>query len=286
MNTEIFKYLDYKELLNDLGDELIRSHSYSWRKISKEAQLGAPNFIKQIINGQRKLNDNHIQKLIAFFRWSDKEADFFKTLIQFNEEDEIQLKNRLFQKLLSFKKFNSIQQIERDRYEYFAHWYHPVIRELCVLCPSHKEAVSFVESKINPNPGTVTIKHSIKLLENLGFIYKFKDRYKQSEEVISTPSQVNSLLAKNYHLEILNQAQEALTRVPREARDFRTICLSISPDKEAELKKRIESFWLDTLDWCHSENHSGKSGEKAKSGDEKQENKVSQLCFQFFPFTK
>jgi uncharacterized protein (TIGR02147 family) len=170
-----------------------------------------------------------------------------------------------------------IQILNPDQYEYFSDWLHPVVRELAPQAPSRKNAVGWIAERLMPTQSPDSIRRSLNLLERLGLVFPLLDRYKQKDSVISTPSQAHSILVGNFHRQVLAKASESISAVPRERRDLRTICMSLTKSQQKNLRERMDAFWAETLQIC--ETHSSVA-------DSKEPVDVCQFSMQYFPFTK
>lgn len=268
----LFEFHDSREMLATICQQMRERQGVSWRYMSKKAQLGAPNFLQQVIAGTRRLNPSHIEKLISYFRWSDDEASYFRCLVQFEYASDAESKNQAFRAMLGIRGFQKVATIERDHFEYFAHWYNPVVRELVGHIPAQVAAPEWIREKLVPQIGIEEIRKSLDLLQRMGMIWKLKGKWKQREAVISTPSQGRSLMLGNYHREILSMAQESIERFSSHQRELLTICLTLSPHQEEELRQRMENFWKEVLDWSKDQNSEGFQ--------------VFQFGMQFFPWTR
>lgn len=271
MNS-IFEIPSSRELLAILCQQKRDHHGISWRQIVREAQLGAPNFLQQVIAGLRKLNSSHVEKLVTYFRFTEEEAAYFRCLIQFEYAHDAEEKNQAFRAMLGIRGFQNVAAIQRDHYEYFAHWYNPVIRELVVKAPKQASVSEWIRENLVPQITLDEVRKSLDLLQRMGMIWKLKGKWKQRESVISTPSQGRSLMLGNYHREVLTMAQESIERFSSEQRELLTICLALSSDQQVELRQRMENFWKEILDWSKNQNS--------------EELQVFQFGMQFFPWTR
>ena len=89
--------------------------------------------------------------------------------------------------------------------------------------------------------------------------------------MISTPSEVLSIAVKNYHRNVIKLAGEAIERFEKPQRDIRSVTVGLSEEGFDEVKKRLESFWKELLDF---------------SAGEKNIKKVYQINMQLFPLSK
>src|SRR3989338_3815356 len=98
MNTKlekpvIFEYDNYREYLRGLYDHLkvARGH-FSYRYFSRMAGFRSPNFLKLVIDGDRNLSGESIEKFIKALKIQNKEAIFFRNLVLLNQSETLEEK--------------------------------------------------------------------------------------------------------------------------------------------------------------------------------------------------
>jgi len=272
----VFESTDLLLLLEEYCKEKI-AQGYSWRQISREADLGAPNLLQQVLAGKRNLHEGHLENLIRFFDWKDDEAEYVRLLFQLQNTTDAIGRNQIYQQILGLGAMTRIKMIDRDQYDYFSDWIHPVVRELATMAPSRKDAVQWIAMRLDPPQPEERIKASIDLLQRLGLIFPLRDRFKQKDKVVSTPSQARSLLVGNFHRQVLAKAADSIQSVDRERRDLRTVCLSLTKVQQKALRQRMDAFWKEILHMCES---------NLSTEDTMESMDVCQFSMQYFPYPR
>ena len=173
--------------------------------------------------------------------------------------------------MLQSRKFNQLQPIEKKQYEYCSAWYHAVIREL-VVAPEFDGTPEWLTRRIVPSITSGQAEQSIRLLEQLGFISKNGDgRWKQSNPILSTGAEVNSLAVFNYHQNLFELSKDILGKIDAADRDISAMTLGVVRERIPLLKKKIQEFRQEILKFV---------------ADEDRPEEVVQLNIQFFPLTK
>jgi uncharacterized protein (TIGR02147 family) len=203
---------------------------------------------------------------------SSKEEEYLETIVAFDHAKTHDEKDKYFRRILQIRGQNNAVELQKEQYDFVSHWYIPVIREL-VTCGSYTGDPQWIADRIIPSITLPQVKKGIALLQSLGLIISNEDgtKWKQTNRTISTPSEVLSVAAMNYHLDAINLGRESLSRFKADQRDVRAITLGIPKSKIGELKNRVEAFWSDLLAFAN------------ESGDVE---KVMQVNIQMFPMSK
>ncbi len=96
----IFDYLDYREYLNAMF--LFRKKkdlSFSHRMFALKAGFKSSGFLKLVIDGKRNLTEDSIFKIAKAFELRENEYEYFKSLVYFNQSEEIEIKNFYYRKM-------------------------------------------------------------------------------------------------------------------------------------------------------------------------------------------
>lgn len=268
----VFHYQDYRKFLKDwyLNAKASRG-SFSFRTFSKKAGFQSTNFLKLVMDGARNLTEESVAKFALALKLNKQEQEFFRNLVFFNQAKTHEQKNIYYQRLLQSKKYSELKPIEKNQYEYYSAWYHPVIRELAASKTFDGSAES-ISRQLFPEVTPAQVERSLQLLESLGFIEKIPDgRYRQASSLISTGAEVSSLVVFNYHKLLLSLCGEVLDRAAPSRRDISTMTLGIARGRLAQLKKKIQEFRQEILKLV---------------ADDDQPDEVVQLNIQLFPVTR
>ncbi len=242
----LFAYLDYRGFLRDWYQARKKTKSMSLRVFSKKAGFTSPNYFKMVMDGDRNLTEQSLHKFMNALDLNKQEQEFFKNLVSFNQAKTYEEKDRHYQALLRSRKFSQLKPIEKEQYELFSDWYHPVVREL-VVAPDFDGSLERLCSRVFPSITVQQTKKSIDLLEKLGFISQENGRWRQATPLVTTGGESSSLQLLNYHLSVLDIAKQILKEIPQEQRDVSALTLGISEEHLPEIKNRIQSFRQELL---------------------------------------
>jgi uncharacterized protein (TIGR02147 family) len=269
---KIYDYVDHLKYLNDMV-EYFRTESkvFSFRYFAKKSGFASQSSLKFFLDGQRSLSQESVAKVCKGFGLDEHECDYFSNLVNFKQTTSNELKNKYFDEMRKMQKRKNVHVLTADHYEYFSKWYHPAVYEL-VRCRDFDPDGKWIARKISPMISVIEARESIKLLERLGLIAKDeKGVYHQTDKVITTEREIQSLNATNFHHEMGTRAIESLQGVSLERRHFNGITFAMSADKMQELKDMISEF-VEKL--------------SVNLSTYEDLNEVCHLNIQFFPLTK
>jgi uncharacterized protein (TIGR02147 family) len=243
----LFRYFDYRRFLRDRYRTLKASRRFSYRLFARRAGFRSSNIFKLVMEGRRNLTDKSSRMFAKGLRLSRSEGEYFRELVLFNQAATVEEKNDRYRQLLRMQCLQDLEPLERDRYDYYSAWYHPVVREL-VVARDFDGTAKWVASRLNPEVGVAQVTQSIRLLQRLGFIEKTaKGRWRQSSPLVSSGAESDSSVLLNYHRSVLEiLLRQAGSRPPHE-RDISALTLGVSRKRISELKRRVQEFRREIL---------------------------------------
>jgi uncharacterized protein (TIGR02147 family) len=246
--------------------------SYSFRAFARMAGSTSPNYLQLIRDRKLCIQPEAIGLLASSLRLKRNEEDYLATLVAFDHAKTHDEKDRYFRRILNNREYRVIKRLTKDQFDYFSHWYMPVVREL-VIHPLYPDAPAWIAKRIVPTVTEAKVRKAIGLLDKLGLISRDAkvDRWIQTDRVVSTPAEVLSLAVTRYHRDMIGIAQQAVERFPSAQRDIRSVTLGLDTAGYREVKKRLQAFWKELL---------------AFSSTQKAVETVYQINTQLFPLTR
>ncbi len=225
----IFSYINYRLFLRDYYEERKKTCKFfSYRYFSKKAGINSPNFLKLVIESKRNLTSLTIEKFIKALALSDKEANFFRHLVLFNQSKSGQEKQHHYTIMLSMMHNVKEQRLTALQHEYFNHWFVPVIREMICLY-DFKGDYKKIASSVIPPINVREVRFAIKLLKKLGMIEQKSDgTFKQTSAAIISDSTIGRMAIRSFNREMLLKAQAALDEIPVEERQIYGVTIGVS----------------------------------------------------------
>ncbi len=271
----IFGYTDYRKYLGDYYSFRKNGvRGYSYRNFSKAAGFSSPNFLKLVVEGQRNLGAEAVEKCIKALHLNRGMAEYFRILVRLNQSIDDQEKHTLINQLIRLTPQAKRRDLQGEALQYLSHWIYPVLREM-IQMPDFHDDPYWIARRLHGKVSTQDISQAMKFLMTEGFIEKRDDgTYVAKENLVFSSDEVRSLAVRNYHRQMLEQANDALTTLSIQEREFGALTLVLPSEAMTELKERIKTFRRDLHLWAmQAAAHS--------AGDQ-----VIQVNMQMYPHTK
>jgi uncharacterized protein (TIGR02147 family) len=238
----VFSYLNYRDFLRDYYlEEKAKNPSFSYQFFANKAGFKSKSFLKLVIDGRKNLTVESLAKMAQAMKLREKSFSYFEDLVAFNQATSLQVRNALFEKLAAYNPRNPARLILQDQYEFYSKWYHNSIREL-VAWYDFNENYEALGKQLKPAISARQAHQSVKLLLKLGLIEKKGKGYVQTDKVITTGDEVQSLAVENFHLQNLMLAGESIDTVPGSERDISSLVLGLSRRGYREIKSEIQAL--------------------------------------------
>ena len=267
---DIFEYLDYREYLRDFYQDGKEHAGCSYRSLARKAGFTSPNFYKLVMDGERNIGPESVEKFADALELQGDERRFFADLVEFSQADEVEERNAAFERIASRQRFRQARRIDQSMFEYLSNWYHPAIRELAAR-PDFEADPEWVGEHLTPSVSREKIAESLDLLFDLGLLEcDERGEVTRGDPSLTTGHEVKALGVGNYHRQMLERAAESLEAFSGEVRDISALTVCIDDDMIEDFKERIHTFRERLL-------HRADDAEDPAS--------VYQLNIQFFPLT-
>lgn len=263
----IYDYLDYRAFMRDQIAWLKQYEALSDRKLAERGGFGSPSFLKMLCDGRRRLTTKNLVAVSKSLGLDLRQTKFLEALMNFVHADGLDEKNHCFAEILQFKKYRAAHSVDERYFNFFSQWWNVAIYEALAI-PYWQQPAQFKKLPKVLGIGDKQFDQSLELLESLGFIEKFQQSFRQKEMVLETKSEVQSLVVRNFHRQMILRAQQAIEHLPKHERDLGSLTIALSPEDFASFKKELYEFRSEA-----NRKYSGNN--KAKV--------VYQLCFQLFP---
>ena len=244
---KIFEYLDYREFLQDYYRIRKEANSsFSLRAFSDKIGFKAKDFISRVMQGEKNLSEQSIQKVASGLRLGKRESEFFAALVLFNQAETAEERNSHYakmQEILKIVRFSESQHLMAHyQYQVYSDWRHLVVRSLIGMfgfSGDFKELGNRVHPKITPEQA----KESVKLLESCGLISKKEDgSYELSQSAITTGNRTSKTALRGFHQKCLKLGADSRDRDQPSERNISGLTLGISKDGYERIVERINAF--------------------------------------------
>lgn len=202
--VKVFEFQNYREYLKSYyEDQKLNTKSFSYRLFSKRANINTSSFLFHVIQGKKNLTKNSIVKVSGAIGHTKEEAEYFENLVFFNQSKTILEKTHYYSKLIEIKRPTSIQNIEKNQYEFYNEWYHCVLREVVSFVDFTGDCAALGKFLI-PSINEKEVQNSLQLLEKLNFIHRTENgKFEQANDLIKAqPSPVEALIAQKFQIKM------------------------------------------------------------------------------------
>jgi uncharacterized protein (TIGR02147 family) len=239
---DIFKYFDFRLYLSDLLTFFRqRDPGFTFQKLVDQYNLNSRSHYIDIING-RKLTRKFLPTYFQICELNDKEADYFKALVHYNQSKPSDDKRQHFQAIYTMASDLEIVKLESEVYDYFEHWYIPAMLSLVDINKSERDH-RVLAKKLNPPITAIQARQAIDKLVNLNMISwnESRQEWLLHNKFFQCSSDAHATALKEYHKQMQKLGMSAYEN-DFNGQTFSTQTLSISN----HLRNRIDEMILNT----------------------------------------
>ncbi len=249
-------------LLNELERRKRKNPAYSLRAFARDLEIPAPK-LSEILRGKKGMSAQRGKKIALMLGLSEVETRLFLDLVESRHGRSQRERTAALKRL---KTRWSEYELSLETFEVISGWHHFALLELTEL-DGRWDRVRMAEALgLSQN----IVDQAIGRLMHLGLLEEKKESLHQTKESLVTSRDIPSRAIREYHNQILGEAQKALETTPVERRDFSALTFSFDQSRMAEVKEFLEEM-------------QNQFEEKFKGGK-----KVSDVCvfaYQVFPVT-
>jgi uncharacterized protein (TIGR02147 family) len=251
---DIFEFIDYRAYLRAYYEEgKAKTRVVSYRYLAKRAGFSSPSYLRHVMQGERSLGTESVEKLIDALGLREDESRYFRDLVAFGQAEGPEAKNEAFERVASHRRFRQARRIEGALFRYLSHWYYPAIREMSARADFEVDPVK-IAGLLLPRIKAQEAKEALETLFELGLLVRTAEgRVVRAEPTLSTEHEVRNLGIGNYHRQMLERAGASIELCQREHRDLAAMTVCVSLDTIAELKRRVHEFRERILELCDSD---------------------------------
>lgn len=266
----LFEYLDYQKYLEEyITFRKTEKDWYSYRFFAQSIGMDHGNFIK-ILQGKRHASKSTVDEIVRFLKFNPREAEYFRTLVEFNKSRREADTRRTFERLQLLLNFE-MKELEPKHYAFYQKWYHTAIYNLLDHY-EYRGDFRTLATQLDPAISPKQAQESIQLLSQLGLVTESEDGViRQGEKAITTGNQWKDLSVQMFQEATLNLALQSLRNHPKERRDFSTLTMSIGREDLGKIKEATRAFRKSVV----------KIVQESPSSEA-----VYQMNIQFFPMTR
>lgn len=252
------------------------SSGFSFRRISRLAELGSPNYFQAFLQGKRNLKADTAQRIATALGLSEGEQTGFVSLVAHTQSTDPVLRRETLEEFLTHAaRYGRTGRIDRARLAYFANWYIPVVHSMASL-KGFRADPYWICDHIVPTIAPAEASRALEALSDLGVLsVDARGQVQLNERRVETVPELRSLLIREYHRTMIGLANRSLDTWPPESRTTSAVTITVPSTLLPEVLKRVDDYRRDLFDWLVQQQH----GQKAIDGE------IMQINFQAFPVT-
>lgn len=237
--TSYSKYLDaeleHRKAMNAL---------YSLRAMAQ--QLGiSPTTLSDVIKGKKKLSEKTALEISKKLKLSSKEAQYFQTLVHYENSKDEGLKRTLENQLKVLNPtLRKKSELQDEHYIILSEWHHVAILELTYLFPNVLNA-EIISAQLNIELSEA--ESSLLLLEKMSLLEKKNNTYVKNKTQITFNSDLANQALRHYHRSMLAKAQMALTEQTNKEKAIGSETFPLALEDLSEAKDIIENCFQQLL---------------------------------------
>lgn len=271
VEPDVLQYTNYRVYLRDYYEYKKKTvAAFSLRFFAEKAGLSSHAHLKLAIDGKRNITKNTVTKLIHGLGLENQRAAYFESLVFFNQATTDEDKKIYYAQLVKASPRSKLHKMDKAQLRIFKEWHHSAILEMVGLKdfrPIPEQISKRLRGLITPTQAT----ESLNLLLELGLLVKTANGYRQSNPLITTDDEVQDIMVKMYHNQMLALSVRMLNDLPGDERDVSALTFGIKRSDFPNLKKHLQLMRKELLDFS------------AKAGEAED---VVQINLQLFPLTR
>jgi uncharacterized protein (TIGR02147 family) len=232
--------------------------------------------LTKIIRGQRNPSEALTEKLVSYFAFNEKEAQYFRDLVRFEKlKSDDHLREELLERINRRNKTLPIRILDEKVFSVISNWYCLAIRELIKLrefCPNPNWIAKKFRFKVSPKQVSEAIESLLacQLLQrdDQGILKFFNG-------VVHSTNDIPSEAIKQYHEQMLDHARTAVREIDVSMREITSSTFAMPISKIPEAKDMIRKFKASMESMLSPPEEVGLTNSQ-----------VFQIQIQFFPLTK
>jgi len=271
VEPDVLQYTNYRVYLRDYYEFKKKTvPAFSLRFFAEKAGLSSHAHLKLTIDGKRNITKNTVVKLIHGLGLQNQRAAYFESLVFFNQAQTDADKQVYYAQLLKASPRSKLHKMDDAQFRIFREWHHSAILEMVAL-KDFRPIPDWISKRFGGLVTPAQVADSLKLLLELGLLVKTANGFRQRDPLITTDDEVQNMMVKMYHLQMLKLSATMLSDLPAKQRDISALTFSIRHEDFPNLKKHLQLMRKELLDFS------------AKAGEAED---VVQINIQLYPLTR
>lgn len=285
----IYGYTSFRTYLKDFYEfRKEGQHGYSYRAFSKAAGFSSPNFLKLVMEGQRNISPDAVEKFILALKLKGPMAEYFRALVKMNQAQDDNEKEKWFHNIKQLTPHAKRRSLQAENLRYLSHWLYPALLEMVHLKDFRFDPY-WIARRLHTPVSMADIVSAWNFLLEEGFVAPNEQGgFSVTDNMVLSSDEVGSLAIRNYHRQMLAQASEALSSLPLGEREFGALTFILPSTAIEELKRKLKTFRKELHEWALAAvaDHSAAAESNGKGDRTDSGESVIQVNMQMYPHTR
>ena len=230
-----------REILSDaLNERISINPGYSLRAFARDLGI-SPQLLSNVINGKRGMSADLATRIAGKINLSEYEKSVFleslKATFSRSQAQRIVSKS----KLQELEKTGTAKSLEIDLFKIISNWYHFALLELIKISGKNNK-LSWYAKKLGISHNETA--SALERLERLELIARAKNGWNVNQDVVIADQGTSSDSVRNFHRQILEKANQALSLQTAEERYGSSSTIPVRIQSLEKAKKLIRDFRL------------------------------------------
>lgn len=227
LEKSLFDYWNYREYLRDFFDRSkAANRNFSHRYVNAKLGVKSSSFFLQVIQGKSNISPSMRQRFLELLKLSGREAEYFESLVQYNQAETHGDRKTHYERLLNLKP-TALRTLLPDQSAYLDKWYHVAVRQALAFQKVKDDFHALARSLV-PQISPGQAKRSVLLLEKLGLAGRDPEGYyRWTEPSLTTGEESHAPGAGDFLLQTMELAKGALD-LPKTQRHLSAMTLTLS----------------------------------------------------------
>lgn len=243
-NLRIQNFSDYRVFLQAHAQDM-KKHKTTWSYglWAKSLGLKTTSSLTKIIQGQREPGPQMTDKIVRYFCFDHKQAQYFKDLIRLQKiKNDPRLSVLLMEKIGKEHPKASLRLMDDKSFLVISNWYYLALRELTRM-QGFQEDPEWISKKFLFKVTGREVTHALNVLIEMGLLARDKNNeLKIVDGRLDTSNDIASEAIRRYHEQMLEHARAAIRRVSVENREITSTTLMMSSKQMGVAKELIREF--------------------------------------------
>lgn len=252
LRPQIIHYTDYRKYLRDyyLFKKSLGT-GFSFRQFSRLAGISSPNYLQLVMNGKRNLSVKLAVKIAEVLLLSTSEKEYFTSMVEIAVADEQKQENLRNKQSATLKKLVS-KHVPQNKIRILNEWHHLIIREMTSLI-DFQPSGQWISLKLRGLITAEQAEESLSIMITAGFLKVEENQYIQTEPNLDFGENFGETCILNIHKAMFAQWRNIVEKTNPEQRELGLLNIPIATSKIPILKKKIQDFQDEIIDWLQNE---------------------------------